>query len=187
MTYCLPAHFGLVRGVEERAQHFALGLRTTAIVVSLIGFLGQNAVAETLKSALARTYSGNPDINQQRSGVRARDEDTTNALAGMRPKAGLSASIGPEFSTIKIPSGRTATGQRAYFTDEYLGTLRSAALSVSQTLFDGGRTQSAVRQAKSGVFAARASRPSCRAASTPIWTCCATRRSLLCARTTTQC
>ena len=131
-------------------------MRTIAIIVSFIGFPGQDAVAETLNSALARAYSGNPEINQQRSGVRAQDEDTTNALAGMRPKAGLAASIGPEFSTIKIPSGRTATGQRAYFADEYLGKPRSATLSVSQTIFDGGRTQSAVRQAESGVFAARA-------------------------------
>jgi outer membrane protein len=133
-----------------------LGLRTAAVILSFIGCPGQNAVAETLNSALARAYAGNPEINQQRSGVRARDEDTTNAAAGMRPKAGVSASIGPEFSTIKIPAGRTSTGQRAYFADEYLGTPRSAALSVSQTLFDGGRTQSAVRQAESGVLAARA-------------------------------
>lgn len=156
ITYCLPAHFYAPRGTEARAQNSAFGLHTAAIALSFIGLFGQNAAAETLMSALARTYSGNPDINQQRSGVHARDEDTTNALGGMRPKAGLSASIGPEFSTIKIPSGRTVTGQRAYFADEYLGTPRSAALSVSQTLFDGGRTQSAVPQAESGVFAARA-------------------------------
>ncbi|MGA8172347.1 MAG: TolC family outer membrane protein [Methylocystis sp.] len=126
------------------------------VITSSIGCLGQDAAAETLHSALARAYSGNPEINRQRSGVRAQDEDTPNALAGMRPKAGLAASIGPEYSTIKIPAGRTSTGQRAYFADEYLGKPRSAALSVSQTLFDGGRTQSAVRQAQSGMFAARA-------------------------------
>ena len=145
-----------MRRAGGRARIFPTGLGVTALVVSFIGFPGQGAVAETLNSALARAYSGNPEINQQRSGVRAQDEDTTNALAGMRPKAGLAASIGPEFSTIKIPSGRTATGQRAYFADEYLGKPRSATLSVSQTIFDGGRTQSAVRQAESGVFAARA-------------------------------
>ncbi len=139
-----------------RARIFPSGLRATALIMSFIGFPGQGAVAETLNSALARAYSGNPEINQQRSGVRAQDEDTASALAGMRPKAGLAASIGPEFSTVKIPSGRTATGQRAYFADEYLGKPRSATLSVSQTIFDGGRTQNAVRQAQSGVFAARA-------------------------------
>ena len=131
-------------------------MRTIAIIAAFVGLSRQDAVAETLNSALARAYSGNPEINQQRSGVRAQDEDTTSALAGMRPKAGVAASIGPEFSSVKIPSGRTVTGQRAYFADEYLGKPRSATLSVSQTIFDGGRTQSAVRQAESGVFAARA-------------------------------
>ena len=156
MTYWLATSRCLMRRAGGRARDFSTGLGIVALVMSFIGFPGQGAVAETLNSALARAYSGNPEINQQRSGVRAQDEDTTNALAGMRPKAGLAASIGPEFSTIKIPSGRTATGQRAYFADEYLGKPRSATLSVSQTIFDGGRTQSAVRQAESGVFAARA-------------------------------
>ncbi len=152
----LPTHRCLARRVEGHGRLFPLGMRAIAIIVAFVGFSRQDAVAETLNSALARAYSGNPEINQQRSGVRAQDEDTTNALAGMRPKAGVAASIGPEFSSVKIPSGRTVTGQRAYFADEYLGKPRSATLSVSQTIFDGGRTQSAVRQAESGVFAARA-------------------------------
>jgi outer membrane protein len=156
MTYWFATSRCLMRRAGGRARIFPSGLRATALIMSVIGFPGQGAVAETLNSALARAYSGNPEINQQRSGVRAVDEDTTNALAGMRPKAGVAASIGPEFSTIKIPSGRTATGQRAYFADEYLGRPRSATLSVSQTIFDGGRTRNAVRQAESGVFAARA-------------------------------
>ncbi len=131
-------------------------MRAIAIIASLVVYASQCAVAETLNLALARAYSSNPEINRQRSGVRAQDEDTPSALAGMRPRAGLAASIGPEFSTIKIPAGRTSTGQRAYFADEYLGAPRGATLSVSQALFDGGRTQSAVRQAQSGMFAARA-------------------------------
>ena len=155
MTYQPLTYRRLARLVEWCARLLPMGARVAVILFS-IGSSGQGAVAETLKSALARAYAGNPEINQQRSGVRAHDEDTATALAGMRPKAGVAASIGPEFSTIKIPSGRTATGQRAYFADEYLGKPRSAALNVTQTLFDGGRTQSAVRQAESGVLAARA-------------------------------
>jgi outer membrane protein len=40
--------------------------------------------------------------------------------------------------------------------DEYLGYPRGAALNLSQTLFDGGRTGNAVRQAVAGIDAARA-------------------------------
>ncbi len=156
MTCWPPTHRSLARRVEGLRRLFPLRMCTIAIIVAFVGFSRQDAAAETLNSALARAYAGNPEINQQRAGVRAQDEDTTNALAGMRPKAGVAASIGPEFSSVKIPSGRTVTGQRAYFADEYLGKPRSATLSVSQTIFDGGRTQSAVRQAESGVFAARA-------------------------------
>ena len=117
----------------------------------------QRAGAETLYSTLARVYQNNPDLNQNRASVRARDEEPTKAAAGLRPRASLSASAGPQYSTAKIPAGRDNTGQRAYYADEFIGYPRGAALNVSQTLFDGGRTQNAVRQAESGVFAARAS------------------------------
>ena len=85
-------------------------------------------------------------MNQSRANVRARDEDAPKALAGMRPKASISANAGPEFATVKIPSGRNDYGSRAYYSDEFLGKPRGAALNVSQTLYDGGRTASSVRQ-----------------------------------------
>ncbi|WP_159728099.1 TolC family outer membrane protein [Methylosinus sp. Ce-a6] len=121
------------------------------------GFVDPPAAgAETLKEALARAYYGNPDLNQQRANVRAKDEDAPKAAAGMRPRASISASAGPQSSNIKIPAGRNqTTGQRSYFYDEYVGYPRGATLSLSQTLFDGGRTGNSVRQAESGIYAAR--------------------------------
>jgi outer membrane protein len=116
----------------------------------------QGAEAETLKSALSRAYYGNPDINQQRANVRARDEDAPKAAAGMRPRAGITASYGPQFSNLKIPAGRdSTTNQRAYLYDQFVGYPRGATLNLSQTIFDGGRTRNSIRQAESGVFAAR--------------------------------
>ncbi len=116
------------------------------------------APAETLKAALAQAYHVNPDLQQQRAGVRARDEEAPKAAAGLRPRASISASAGPQFSNIKIPAGRNAlTGARTHLYDEYLGYPRGATLNLSQTLFDGGRTGAAVRQAESGIEAARAS------------------------------
>ncbi len=104
--------------------------------------------AGTLQGALARVYANNPDLNQTRASVRARDEETTKALAGLRPKAGVTATAGPDYSTIRIPAGRTNTGQRAYYSDEYLGKPRGATLTISQTLYDGGAALSAAAQAK---------------------------------------
>ncbi|QGM45075.1 TolC family outer membrane protein [Methylocystis heyeri] len=136
--------------------------RAIALSVLAAASWGWGAVpgarAETINSALARAYDANPDLNQSRASVRARDEDAPKALAGMRPKASISASAGPEYGTITIPAGRNSTtGQRQFFSDQYVGAPRSAALNVSQPIFDGGRTASAVRQAESSVLSARAS------------------------------
>ncbi|MGA8171700.1 MAG: TolC family outer membrane protein [Methylocystis sp.] len=126
-----------------------------AVLAALIWPAGA-ASAETLNGALARAYEGNPDLNQSRANVRARDEDAPKALAGMRPKASITANAGPEYATVKIPAGRNNDGSRAYSEDEFLGKPRGAAFNVSQTLFDGGRTANSVRQAESSVLSARA-------------------------------
>jgi outer membrane protein len=128
--------------------------------LALYGLLVMNGVnpvaAETLNSALSRAYFGNPDLNQSRANVSARDEEVPKALAGARPKANVQASAGPQYGSVKIPAGRdSTTGQRQYSKDEYVGYPRGATLNVSQTLFDGYRTENSVRQAESGVFGAR--------------------------------
>jgi outer membrane protein len=133
----------------------AIALCAAAIVT--FSCMSEPVIAETMMGALARAYVGNPDLNQQRENVVVRDEDTAKAAGGMRPKASISATAGPQFSTIKIPAGRNQfTNQRAYSYDKYLGEPHGATLSVSQTLFDGFRTDNSIRQAESGVFAARA-------------------------------
>jgi outer membrane protein len=115
------------------------------------------ASAESLLSALARAYAGNPDLNQSRANVRARDEDAPKALAGMRPKASIQASAGPQYGNLRFPAGRSqTTGQRQFLLEEYVGYPRGASLNISQNVFDGGRTFNSVRQAESNVFAARA-------------------------------
>jgi outer membrane protein len=115
------------------------------------------ASAESLLSALARAYAGNPDLNQSRANVRARDEDAPKALAGMRPKASIQASAGPQYGNLRFPAGRSqTTGQRQFLLEEYVGYPRGASLNISQNVFDGGRTFNSVQQAESNVFAARA-------------------------------
>lgn len=128
-----------------------------ATTIACVSLMAGEARAETIMSALARAYDGNPDLNQQRANVRVRDEDSPKALSGMRPKASISASAGPQFSTIKIPAGRAQyTNNRSFSYDKYTGYPRGATLNLSQNLYDGGRTENSVRQAESGVFAARA-------------------------------
>ena len=122
----------------------------------------ERAAAESLMSALARAYYGNPDLNQSRANVRVRDEDAPKAKAGLRPKASITAQYGAQYAAIKIPFGGSssqqsgaASGASGDFQDTYVGYPRGATLNVSQTLFDGFRTENSVRQAESGVLAAR--------------------------------
>lgn len=78
--------------------------------------------AETLLSALARAYAGNPDLNQSRAAVRVRDEDMPKALAGKRPRVNIQASVGPLYGNLRLPFGRNAmTGQRQVLQEEYSG------------------------------------------------------------------
>jgi outer membrane protein len=142
----------LQRTLSRGASRFGVALALCATLLSPVP-----AFSESLFSALSRAYGGNPDLNQSRASVRVRDEDAPRAAAGMRPKASITAAAGPQYSNIKIPAGRAQlTSQRQFSYDQYLGYPRGAQLNLSQTLFDGGRTSNSVRQAESGVFAARA-------------------------------
>ncbi|HMK89124.1 MAG TPA: TolC family outer membrane protein [Methylocystis sp.] len=114
------------------------------------------AVAETMRGALIKTYNNNPDLDEQRANVRVRDEDIPKAAAGWRPKAGFSFNGGPQRVGIKEPEGFDQYGNRAYMNDKYSGLPKNGTFSITQPVFDGWKTTNAVRQAESGVFAARA-------------------------------
>ena len=101
-----------------------------------------------MASALARAYAGNPDLNQQRAGVRATDENLPRASSAWRPKASATGQYGYNYIDLTAPA---LTPVRAA-TDP--GTL---SLTVSQNLFNGNRTLNGVRQAESNIFGARES------------------------------
>jgi outer membrane protein len=131
--------------------------RVRFFVMALGGLLLGMTEPQTLLSALAQAYAGNPDLNHSRAAVRVRDEDMPKALAGMRPRVNIQASAGPLYGNLRLPFGRNAmTGQRQVLQEEYTGYPRGATLNMSQSIFDAGRTTNSVRQAESNVFAARA-------------------------------
>jgi outer membrane protein len=112
--------------------------------------------AETLNSALAKAYSSNPGLNQQRATVEGRDEEVAKAAGGMRPRLSASVNGGAQFNRLREPAGRNSLGKRAYSTDQSTGEPRAASFGLSQPLFDGWRTDNSVRQAEAGVHAAQA-------------------------------
>jgi len=125
-TVSLVAAFGLMAAVSTAAS--------TA------------ASAETLESALARAYIASPSINGERASVRATDENVPRALSGYRPRISASADIGRTWSESENRFG---------LTDQSALSPRGIGLQIDQTIYNGGRTASSVRQAESQVFAAR--------------------------------
>lgn len=149
-------------GARRRRSANVLSCGSGAAAFAFVVLAQGPASAESLRSALARAYYGNPDLNQSRANVRVRDEDAPKAKAGLRPKASITAQGGAQYAAIKIPFGGSsnqqagaASGGSGDFQDTYTGYPRGATLNLSQTLFDGFRTENSVRQAESGVFAAR--------------------------------
>jgi outer membrane protein len=115
----------------------------------LAAFCGCGAAsAETMSGALSRAYGNNPDINQQRAAVRARDESVPGAKAGWLPKANATYLISHQ-----VTNDSNAFGQGGH--QKLVANPRGPTFTVTETLFDGQRTASAVRQAESAVLQAR--------------------------------
>mgnify|MGYP001766460547 CR=1 FL=1 len=105
-----------------------------------------NAQAESISGALARAYSGNPDINQQRAAVRATDENVPRAKSGYRPRVTATADVGRQWTDLHLPGGRSAS---------MTSNPRGYGVSITQNIWNGNRTDNSVRQAESGVLGAR--------------------------------
>jgi outer membrane protein len=115
-----------------------------ASVIALIP--AQAALAETLESALSRSYGNNPVLNAQRANVRATDENVPRAKAGYRPRINATADIQATVTETNPDNARAVTARSAS---------QGIGLQVDQTLFNGFRTSNSVRQAESGVLSAR--------------------------------
>ncbi|MCJ2074304.1 TolC family protein, partial [Methylobacterium sp. E-016] len=111
------------------------------------GLTAGPAASETLESALAKAYGGNPQLNASRANVRATDENVAIAKSGYRPTAAISADIGQSYL-----EGRVSGQQLAVTT-----TPGGAGLTVNQTLFNGFQTDNNTRRAESNVYSQRES------------------------------
>jgi outer membrane protein len=117
------------------------------MVVAAFAIVASPGEAETMSSALVRAYTGNPDLNQQRAGVRATDENLPRATATWRPTVSATANAGYNYIDITEFGGRTKASSFP----------RTGGLTVTQTIFNGNRTLNGARQAESNIFGARES------------------------------
>ena len=131
---------------------FAVGM--AAAIIASCGLCR----AETIKSALAKAYKSNPQLNAQRAIVRQVDENVAQALAGTRPSISATVNAGKQYTNTTEefpPIPGTALTSGASVNIKGTTTPRSAGVSASQTLFDGFQTGNRTRAAESQVMAAR--------------------------------
>jgi outer membrane protein len=126
---------------------------------------GSAARAETIDSALVRSYQNNPQLNAQRALVRATDEQVPQALSGYRPKISITASAATQFldalqttPAIRLqnvyPSTAAQNGKSSLGLAGFDGT-RSFGGTLTQNFFNGFVTANTTRRAESNVSNAR--------------------------------
>jgi outer membrane protein len=132
-------------------------LSDVVIVGCIVGSaaLPSGSRAETMSGALVRAYIGNPDLNQQRAGVRARDENLPRATSSWRPTVTANASSAYNYLD-SHGSSSASTGFAAAASRFRAGSIPTTlGLTVSETVYNGNRTLNGVRQAESNIFGAR--------------------------------
>jgi outer membrane protein len=137
-----------VPGVTSGRRARALAFVAIAGIACALANVGA-ANAETIADALKKAYFNNPDINQERAAVRASDENIPKANAGYLPHIDASADVGLQNFNLQ------ASGLGNGLAGSVETKPRGAGVTINQNLWNGNRTINGIRQAESGVMAAR--------------------------------
>ena len=122
----------------DRGRRVSLGVLLSAS----FGLVGLSASAETLESAMARAYVGNPSLNAQRASTRATDENVPRALSGYRLRVNATADVGAQYSESETPA--RPRSRTVHSTTVTRTAPRGVGVTVDQTLFNGFRTYNSV-------------------------------------------
>ena len=153
----------LVSGAFKKSQSSAAArvrsaVAATAVLASVFVLAAPaELAAETMESALARAYQGNPQLNAQRAIVRQSDEGVPQALSGYRPTLSATASVGEQYTNEAgvFPPVPPQLPNGINFNVKGYTTQRSVGVAGGQTLFNGQQTANNVRKAESQVSASR--------------------------------
>ncbi|GAJ28839.1 TolC family outer membrane protein [Acidomonas methanolica] len=146
---CIPTGLGLV----------SLLYSSTSLAQQYDGKGAPAFIPHTLREALAAAYLTNPTLQQERATLRATDENVPAALAGWRPtiqgQAALTYYQGRTSYGAQGPAPGSQFGSpaynRVYNTPGYQG-----GVTITQPLYNGGKTSAATHQAVNTVMAERA-------------------------------
>ena len=129
----------------------ALRLATPVMALALgLGVAIPTADAETISGALAKAYAYSPDLGQQRAAGRAADEGVARAASALRPTVAATATGGYSNNRLESRSGIFGPS-----TTKSITYPRTAGVTVTQTIFNGGRTVNSIRQAESSALQGR--------------------------------
>jgi len=117
----------------------ALAVAAAAVAVSL------PAHAESIAGALAKAYSGNPQLQADQARQRATDERVPQAKSGWRPQVEAQAGVSRNWQGSRL-NGVAVTNDRDF-------TNRNFTITLNQPVFDGFRTENSVREAEAAVAA----------------------------------
>jgi outer membrane protein len=122
-------------------------MRKLAFSISMLAFMvAASARAETLDQALVDAYKQNPTLLAKQAELRATDESLAQAMSGYRPILSVDADAGR-----RKTDGDTSGVSRS----ETLNP-RTAAVTVTQPVFRGGRTVAATGLANANIKAGQA-------------------------------
>lgn len=114
-------------------------------------FCVPGAHADTLTDAFVKAYQSNPQLAAERANLRATDEEVAQAIAQWRPRVSLSADYSKTDSELKVDGSPPPVSFDGRKSDSW-----GADVSVTQTIFAGGRILAQRRQADAQVRAGRA-------------------------------
>ncbi|WP_062016757.1 TolC family outer membrane protein [Aureimonas sp. AU4] len=118
-----------------------------AVSAALLVGTASGASAETLRGALAKSYTNNQDLNSARAQLRATDENVTQARAGLRPTVAATADA-------QASRSRTTFGDNLPNQSSRTGAL-VGGIQINQTIFDGFQTPNNVNAQQAQVRAAQ--------------------------------
>ncbi len=114
------------------------------------------AIPATLEQALVAAYETNPQLLQERANLRSVDENVPKALSGWRPTVVLNGSAGYTGENYRSPSSVPPPFGPANIFTNYSRETAVGEATLTQPIFEGGKTRNTVFQAENQVRAERA-------------------------------
>ena len=133
---------GYIKRPTLRLHASWLAALCVAVTAAVHGSAPANA--ETIATALSKAYVGNPQLKADQARQRATDEQVPQAKSGWRPTVTTSTEVSKNYQD-SSGSG-TVSGKSDFLT-------RSFNITLSQPVFDGFRSENALREAEATVLA----------------------------------